>query len=187
MREETAEVVRVPMALKQHSRRRLVERLIVRFPGLVGPIAALVWRLPSRPRRAIAHRFIRIGWEAFNREDLDAVFLLYEPDCQCSWDSRFPTVGLESTIHGREARMAAQRRINSEWKDLTFHPQELIFYGDRVISVGRMRAVGLTSGVPTDVDWVADFTVRGGRVAHERITVDHAEGLAQAGLSPVAG
>ena len=128
-------------------------------------------------------RFIRIGWEAFNRQDLDAAFLLYDRDCECVWDPRWSTVGLESGIRGREERVRAQRRILDEWQDLTFHPEELIFHGDRVISVGRMTAIGLSSGVPVEVEWVADFTIRGGRAVTERITIDHAEGLAAAGLS----
>ena len=79
--------------------------------------------------------------------------------------------------------MRAQERVNSEWKDLTFQPQEVILKGDRVISVGHMIGIGLSSGVPAEVEWVADFTIRGGRVVHERITIDHAEGLAAAGLA----
>jgi ketosteroid isomerase-like protein len=183
MREETAEVVRVPVESTSHSRRRLVERLALSFPRLVDPVAGLAWRLPPRLQRAFVRRFVRIGWDAFNRGDLDAAFLLYHPDCECSWDQRFPTVGLESTVHGREERMRVQRRIQGEWRDLTFQPQEVIFSGDRVISVGRMEFVGLASGVPAEVEWVADFEIRGGRVVHERITIDHEEGLAAAGLS----
>jgi ketosteroid isomerase-like protein len=187
MREETAEVVCVPMAPTSRSRRRLVERLAILLPRFVSPIAAFVWRLPARMRRALVERFLRIGWDAFNRQDLDAAFFLYHPDCECDWDPRFPSVGIPSTIHGREDRMRVQRRIAGEWRDMRFNPQELIFNGDRVISVGRMTGVGLTSGVPVEVEWVADLTIRAGRVVHERITMDHAEGLAAAGLAQIEG
>ena len=183
MRQETAEVVRVPMAETSHPRRRLVERLALLFPSLVGPVAAMVWRLPLRIRSALVRRFVRVGWEAFNRGDLDAAFLLYHPDCEFDWDPRWSTVGLETPARGREGRMQVQRQVNAEWRDLTFEPQELLFDGDQVISVGRMTGVGLASGVPAEVEWVASFTIRAGRVVHERITIDHAEGLAAAGLS----
>jgi ketosteroid isomerase-like protein len=183
MREETADVVRVQMAPTAHTHRRLVERLALRFPRFVGPIAAFVWRLPARMRRALVQRFVRIGWEAFNRQDLDAAFVLYHPDCESDWDPRFPSVGIPSTIHGREDRMRVQRRIAGEWRDMRFNPEELIFNDDRMISVGRMTGVGLTSGVPVEVEWVADLTIRAGRVVRERITMDHTEGLAAAGLA----
>jgi ketosteroid isomerase-like protein len=183
MREETADVVRVQMEPTAHTRRRLVERLALRFPRLVGPVAALLWRLPTRLRRALAKTYIRIGWEAFNRGDLDAAFLLYHPDCEYDWDSRWSTVGLETPPRGRKERMRAQEQVNSEWQDLTFRPQEVFLEGDRVISVGHMVGTGLSSGVPAEVEWVADFTIRGGLVVHERITIDHAEGLAAAGLA----
>ena len=183
MREEATEFVRVPMEPTAHPRRRLVERLALRFPRLVGPVAALLWRLPTRLRRAIATSYIRTGWEAFNRGDLDAAFLLYHPDCESDWDPRWSTVGLETPPRGRKERMRAQERVNSEWQDLTFRPHEVILEDDRVVSVGHMIGTGLSSGVPTEVEWVVEFTIQGGRVVHERITIDHAEGLAAAGLS----
>lgn len=135
----------------------------------------------------MARWYIRVGWEAFNRQDLDAAFLLYHPDCECIWDPRFSTIGLKSGIHGREERKRAQRRILDEWRDMTFQPQELIFLGDRVISVGRMTTVGLSSGVPAEVEWVADFTIRGGRVVRELIRIDHAGGVAAAGIAQNTG
>jgi ketosteroid isomerase-like protein len=124
---------------------------------------------------ALTRRFVRIGWEAFNRGDLDAAFMLYDPACESDWDPRFPTVGIESKIGDREERMRVQRRIWDDWGGLRFEPEELIGLGDQLVSVGRMSATGLRSGVPVDTDWAATLTIRGGRVIHERISMDRAE------------
>ncbi len=124
-----------------------------------------------------------MGWEAYNREDLDACFMLYHPDCQSTWDSRFPSVGIESTIEGREERIRVQRRILDEWDELRFEPEAVIQFGDRLMSIGRMTATGLRSGAVVDTEWAATFTIRGGQVVHEDILMDHRAALAAAGLS----
>ena len=63
-----------------HGRRRLEERLAVRFPRLFDSFLRATWTLPrSRLRRALIHRLVRLGWEAFNREDLEVAFLPYHP------------------------------------------------------------------------------------------------------------
>jgi hypothetical protein len=67
---------------------------------------------------------------------------------------------------------------------MRFTPEEVIQIGDRLLSIGRMRGTGLTSGLEVDTEWVAEFTLRDARVIHERISVNGAEGLAAAGLSP---
>jgi ketosteroid isomerase-like protein len=187
MREETADVVRVPMAPTAHARRRFVERMALRFPRSRNLLAALIWRMPERIRRSFARRFVRNAWEAFNREDLDACFMLYREDCECVWDQQFPTVGLPDGVRGHDERLRVQERINAEWQSIEFVPTELIQFDDRIVSVGRMRFIGLSSSAPAETEWVVDVTMRAGRLAIERITLDHEKGLAAAGLSHVAG
>jgi ketosteroid isomerase-like protein len=178
-------VVRAPMTIAEHPRRRLEERLGLRFPRLLDILGKLLWRLPpsSRMRRAVERRYLRIAWEAFNRQDLAATFMLYHPECDCTWDPRFPSLGIESRIHGRGERIRAQEQILSEWEYLRFYPEEVIQVDDRVISLGHMRGAGPISGAEVEIQWMAEFTLRDGRVERERIFVDHAEGLAAAGLA----
>jgi ketosteroid isomerase-like protein len=178
------DVVRTPVEPTAHPRRRLEERILLRFPGLVDLLGRLIWRLPASARltRALERHFLRIAWEAFNRGDLEASFIAYHADCECIWDPRWPSIGLAAPTGGKEDRIRAQRQIHSEWRELRFTPKEVIQFGDRLVSIGRMRGIGLASGVEVETDWVADFTIRDGRAIREQISVDLAEGLAAAGL-----
>ena len=184
MSEENVEVVRTPMTTTVHSRRRLEERLALRFPRLLDFFAKAIWRLPKwRLRRALVRRSVRTGWEAFNRGDLDATFMLYHPGCESIFPPEMATLGIESGTHTRDERIRAQQRYIDEWDEFRFEPSELIESGDRLLSVGHMRFRGRSSGVPVNTEWVAMVTTLDGRVIREQILLDHAEALEAAGLS----
>ena len=174
----------MPMTTAAHGRRRLEERLAVRYPRLFDSFLRATWRLPrSRLRRALIHRLVRIGWEAFNREDLEVAFLPYHPNCQSIFPSEMATIGLEPGTYDRDERVRFQKRVIDEWEEMRFEPSELIDFGDRLMSIGRMRFRGLDSGVPVETQWAAMFTMPNGRVIREQIFLDHAEALEAAGLS----
>jgi ketosteroid isomerase-like protein len=184
MAAEDVQVVRTPMTTTAHGRRRLEERLALRFPRLFDLIARAIWRLPpSRLRRALVRRVVRTSWEAFNRGDLEVAFLAYHPDCQSTFAPEMTTLGLEPGTHGLDERIRFQRRVIDEWDEFRFEPSELIEFGDRLLSIGRMRLTGRSSGVPVETEWVAILTTSNGRVVHEQIFLNHAEALEAAGLS----
>ena len=184
MSEEKVEVVRTPMTTTAHPRRRLEERIALRFPRLFDFFARAIWRLPkSRLRRALVRRSMRVAWEAFNRGDLEVTFLPYHPDCQSTFDPKMTTLGLEPGTHSLDERIRFQQRVIDEWDEFRFEPSELIESGDRLLSIGRMRFTGRSSGVPVDTEWVAILTTLDGRVVREQIFLDHAEALEAAGLS----
>jgi ketosteroid isomerase-like protein len=173
------------MTTTAHGRRRLEERLALRFPHLLDFVAGAIGRLPnSRLRRALFRRVVQTGWEAFNRRDLEAAFLLYHPDCASTYPPGLATIGLGAGTHGLDERMRSQQKALDEWAEFRFEPEELIDPGDgRLLSIGRMRGTGLSSGATVDVEWAALFTTVGGRVIREQIFLDHAEALEVAGLS----
>ena len=183
MSAEKVEVVRTSMTPTEHGRRRLQEHLALRFPRLFDTFARAIWQLPkSRLRRALIRRWVRTSWEAFNRGDLEAAFLLYHPNCQSTFPSKMATIGLEPGTYDRDERVRFQQRVLDEWDEFLFEPSELIDIGDRLMSIGRMRFKGLSSGVPVDTEWVAMVTTLDGRVIREQIFLDHAEALEAAGL-----
>jgi ketosteroid isomerase-like protein len=185
MSEERTEVVRLPMEKTTHPRRRLVERIALRSPRLRDFVARAVWRLPNqRLRRAALRRFVRTSWEGFNRGDLDVAFLLYRPDCESIYPPQFTTLGLEPGTHDLEERMRSQQSVLDEWAEFWFEPEELIDLVDgRLLSTGRMKGIGLSSGAPFETEWSAIVTIRDGRVIKEEIFVDHGEALEAAGLA----
>jgi hypothetical protein len=119
MREEKADVVRSSMELPGHPRRRLEERLGLRFPRLRAFLARILWRQPSRRLRwAAARRGLRIAWESFNRDDYEATFMLYRPDTESVGPAVLGTVGVEMKTFGREERIAYQYEVRAGWETL---------------------------------------------------------------------
>ena len=175
----------MPMGSADHSRRRLEQHLGVHFPRLLNFIARLAWRLPpGRLRNAFLSRNVRSAWEAFNRRDLDAAFMLYHPDCESTWPDDLLTVGFSVPgTHNREDRIRIQREGFEDWGgSLHFEPEELIEVGDRLVTIGRMDATGPGSGAAVDMEWVAVVTMRDGRAIREEIYFDLRQALDAAGL-----
>jgi ketosteroid isomerase-like protein len=185
MSQENVEVARQSVALAADSRRRLEERLILRFPFIQGLIARLWWKLSprSRLRRAILRRLLRSGFEAANRQDYDVTFALYHPDGETILPEEFVALGFEPVVRGREARRALQERWNAEWGDFRFEAEEVIDLGDgRFLVIARMLVSGLSSGAPIDSDWAALFTLSAGLAIREQIFVDRRKALEAVGL-----
>ena len=84
MAQESAEVVRTPLSPWERSRRTLDQRIGLRFPQLTAAILRRIDKRPpsSRARRAILVRAVRLSLAAYNRRDLDAVVIGWDPDCE---------------------------------------------------------------------------------------------------------
>lgn len=84
MLHRNVEFVRKPLQVGEGSRRTLDQRLFVRFPRLAAAAFRLIGRLSpgSRVRQVALWRAVRLGVEAYNRRDLDAVVIAYQPDLE---------------------------------------------------------------------------------------------------------
>ena len=151
MSQKKVDAVRQPLGLTTHSRRRLVERLGLRFPDALAFVAAVAWRLParSRLRQAVVRRAMRLSIEAANRGDYAAAFALLHPDCESTLPPQAVAVG-EPGTHGPDERADFERRWHAEWGEMRYVPEELIHLGDRVLLVGRITGSGRGSGAPAD-------------------------------------
>jgi ketosteroid isomerase-like protein len=185
MSREDVEVVRQPISLKASSRRRLEERLGLRFPRALAVLARAVWRLPlrSRLRRGVVRRAVVLAWEALNRRDLEVTFALYRPDVEAIFPPQLVSVGFEPVYRGREERVEVQRRVMAEWGEFWFESDELIELGEaRLLVLMRVKGSGLSSGAPVESEWATIFTTFDGRVTREQIFLDHGEALRAVGL-----
>jgi ketosteroid isomerase-like protein len=185
MSQENVEVVRQPLTVARHSRRRLEERLGLRFPSVMTLLNRLVWRLPprSRVRQAVFRRAVGLGLEAANRGDFEAAFVLYDPQVELITEPRLIELGFDRVYRGREERIRFQQRWVAEWGDFQFDPEELVDLGDgRVFVSGRIVGSGLSSGAGFDSDWAVLGTVSAGRVIREQFFFNYTEALEAAGL-----
>ena len=185
MSQENAEVVRQPVVARSHSRRRLEERLGLRFPAAFALMSRAVWRLPpgSRLRQAMLRRTVQLGNAAINRGDYEAAFGTYDAHVELIVPRQFLTLGFDALYRGRAERIDFQRRWTAEWGDVRFETEEIIDLGDgRVLVISRMKGSGLGSGATVDNEWANIFTLSAGRVIREQAFADHAEALEAAGL-----
>jgi ketosteroid isomerase-like protein len=97
---------------------------------------------------------VRRSFEAFNRRDADRLVALCHSDCE--W---LPfRAQLEGMVYrGHEGVRRFLGDMDEDWSQFRIDPVELHELGDRVVAIGRIRALGRGSGV--DVDSVAGFVV----------------------------
>jgi ketosteroid isomerase-like protein len=186
MSQENVEVVRKPLAVRERSSRTLDQRFVLRFPGLAASFLRLLGRLPrsSRLRQAAVWRAIRLGVEAFNRRDLDAATLGFDPNCEVHPPRQFVESGLfEACFRGPPG----YRQFVSNWSevfgaDLRLEPMELIDLGDVFVVLSDVSFRAQASGVPLTQKWASVSALKNGRVIHHQQYVDHAEALEAVGL-----
>jgi hypothetical protein len=187
MSQETDQVVREPLQVREASTRTLDQRLLLRFPRLVGPYARVVGRLPphSRLRHAAVWRSFQLATEALNRRDLDAALIGYHGDRELHPPREFVEAGFaESCYRGP----AGSRKYISEWSDVwggdlrIAEPAELIDLGDRIVALAMLPSRAQASGLPLSTKWACVLTLKDGEVIRQQDYLDHAQALEAAGL-----
>jgi SnoaL-like protein len=127
------------------------DRLLVVAPWLW----AWTWRLgghlrvDSRVRRVFISASIRSGWGAFNRRDLQLMFVRYAPDLEFVAPAGLQSLGV-SGVRGPDA---GRRYINATaeaWQHWQLAPEGFIDLGNRVLTFGTQRAEGGTSHAPIE-------------------------------------
>jgi ketosteroid isomerase-like protein len=179
------EVVRQRLAVRAHSRRRLDERLALRFPRAFALWGRALLRLSprSRLRQAMLRRAVQLRLEAANRGDLDSAFALYHPEVEANFSPELVEFGFEPVYRGRTARVSWERSWRADWGDFGYEPEELLDPGDgRILMIGRMKGSGASSGAAFDRDWAVLLTVSAGLVTREQVFFDRAQAFEAAGL-----
>ena len=186
MSDENVEIVRRPVPVGQRPRRRLQERLALRFTRLLTLGGRLVMRLSPRSklRQLAIRRIVRLAIEATNRADFEAAFVFWAPDAETINARELLTVGgAPSETHSRDARIRFQQQWSAEWDGFGFDRAEYIDLGDRLLVLVHGGASGPTSGVRIDQDAGFLLDLSDGRVVREQAFFSHDEVLKAAGVS----
>jgi ketosteroid isomerase-like protein len=180
------QIVRKPLQVRERSRRTLDQRLSLRFPRLAAVSFRLIGKLPprSRLRQAALWRAVQLAVEAYNRRDLDAVAIGFQPDLEYYPYREFVEAGLaEPCFHGPSGYRAYIEGTNEVWgADVRLEPTELIDLGDRIVMLADMPMRAQASGVPLGETYASVSTLKDGRVIRQHDFLDQSEALGAVGL-----
>ena len=187
MSPEKVEVVRKPLRVRERSRRTFDQRLLLRFPGLATAMSRLIARLPpsSRLRQAVVWRNARLGLEAYNRRDMDAVGIAYHPEFEYHPARHWVESGLlEPSYRGLEGH---KRYVASTAEvfgaEVYVKPVELIDAGERAVILANAPMRAQASGIELTEAFALVSTFQDGRVIRIEEYYDYAEALEAAGVS----
>jgi ketosteroid isomerase-like protein len=126
----------------------------------------------------------RRGWEALNRQDLDAVLATIHPDVE--WRPAQGPGGMEGNVYrGREAyERWLREELPEVWEE--FRGENLDFRelpGGRVLLLGYIRGRGRASGAEVRAPFGQLARFRDGSVVEIHGFLDHASALEAAGLT----
>jgi hypothetical protein len=130
-------IVRKPLSVRAMTSRTIDQRIALRFPRLAALGRRLLVRLPprSRIRQALVWRSTRLGYEAFNRRDFEAVLINYGRDAEFHPPQEAAAGGLvERSYKGHAGFHEYFTEFLSVWGAYTAEPLELIDLGDRPCS-----------------------------------------------------
>jgi ketosteroid isomerase-like protein len=181
------QIVRKPLRARERSSRTLDQRLSLRFPRLAAAYLRRIGKMPpgSRLRQATLWRGVRLGVEAYNRRDLDAVVIGWHPEFEYHTGREWAQSGLvEPCYRGLEGYRKYVAATEEVWGEENYlRPVELIDLGERIVMLadGRMRAQA--SGVPLAEAFALVTTLEDGRTVRLQEYYDHAEALEAVGLS----
>ena len=186
MSRHDVELVRKPLRVTDRPTRTLDQRLSLRFPWLMDANVRLIDRLTprSRIRQALVWRGVRLGVEAYNRRDLDAVVSGYHPDLEYYPYREFVESGLaEPCYHGPSGYRAYIEATYDVWgTEVRLEPTELIDLGDRLVLLADMPMRAQASGIALTETYAGVSTIKDGRVIRQHDFLDPADALAAVGL-----
>lgn len=181
------QIVRIPLRVRERSRRTLEQKLALRFPRLTAASVRMIGRLPpsSRFRQRALRRAWRGAIEAYNRRDLEVVTIGYHRDLEYYPYREFVEAGLaEPCYRGPAGYRSYIEATYDVWGgDVRLEPTELIDLGDRVVLLADMPMRAQASGVALSQKYASVGTLRHGKVIRNDDYLDQAEALAAVGLS----
>jgi ketosteroid isomerase-like protein len=125
---------------------------------------------------------VRRQYEAFQRQDWDALFALYHPDVELDLSrSGIPDGGVH---HGHDGLLEGWSKWRGVWGRYEFELEDLIEAGeDRVLALIHVRAASKGQGMDAEVRAGDVFTVRDGLIVHFANFLDREDARGEVGLA----
>jgi ketosteroid isomerase-like protein len=186
MSQQNVNAVPKELRVRRRSSRTLDQRLGLRFPRLASASFRLVDKLPpgSRLRHAVLTRAVRLTSEAYNRRDIDAVVVGFQPDIEYHCGRDWVKAGLVEPVYrgpdGYRRYVAATSEVWGEENYL--EPTKVIDLEDGFLMLAYVRMRAQISGVPLTEQFAYVARLKCGRVIRLQEYFDHDEALEAAGL-----
>jgi ketosteroid isomerase-like protein len=148
--------------------RTLEQRIGSRWPALYHLIGTPVMRLPrgSRLRRALLERAVRAGYEAWNRDDMEAARSFADPGVEVyvAQEVDLP-VGLDDVYHGLDGYCRGMEEWAEAWRNWRVEVEDVVEVAqDKFLVAGHHFGEGRASGVKLEQWSAALYTMRRGKI-----------------------
>ena len=125
-------------------------------------------RLPmgSRLRRAFLERTVRGGYQAWNRDDMEAARAYADPEVEVyvAQGSDLP-VGLNEAYYGPDGYCRAMEEWAEAWRNWRVEVEDVVEVAqDKFLVTGRHFGEGLASGAELEQWSAAMYTIRQGKI-----------------------
>ena len=181
-----AEVVRTPIGpdTRLPTRRTLIDRLFVRWPGAFVALSRAGQHLPprSRLRRALVRSSALSGWGAWVRGDLDVCLVRFAADYHYDPPREWLIAGMPDVYRGHAGLRQWAADLHEAWDFLDHTPLEVVDAGDKVAFLCRICLRARTSGIELDSRLGQVFWTERGLIVRESDFGDWQEALRVIGL-----
>jgi len=132
--------------------RDLLDRLLVRAPGLAGPLAGGVrgLRLGTPLRRRLVNLQVKRAFAAMARSDLDVLLLSYEHEAEV-WMRSMAGVGISDCYRGHEGIRTLFSDLDDAFSTWAWTPRGVADRGDAFAVKADFVGYGRVSGAETRV------------------------------------
>jgi ketosteroid isomerase-like protein len=119
---------------------------------------------------------LRLGWEAFNRGDVQAIRALVTDDVEWGTTGAFP--GLDVVNRGMAGIERVSEDLRSAWESFDVSIEEvLVEKDDIIVTRERFRGRGLGSGAEVEMPIYAVYWFRDGKLARRRSFMEQADAV----------
>ena len=129
---------------------------------------------------------VRRGYDAWNREDLDAFLSVVHPDAKWRGDGAEDLfIGVRTAYYGHAGVREWWDAVHEPWDYFKSHVQRTFVGGDKVVTVVRFEAKGKQSGAEVELPFLTNvFELKDGLVVEFNNYYSLEEALDAAGLKP---
>jgi SnoaL-like domain len=130
--------------------RDMLDRLLLRVPALAGSMAGGLRRLQpgSYVRRRLVNLYVKRGFAAMARSDVELLLLSYDPDTEV-WMRSMSGVGISDCYRGHEGIRALYADLDDAFHAWSWTARAVADGGDRIAVRGDFVGYGRGSGVET--------------------------------------